>query len=229
MGCNNSSPAKPPVAPVVENTTSPVQQEAVAPPPEATAEEKAVAQLKMMFEALDTNKDQTVDREEFQKAMEKNDKIGALIAEANLNPDAKVLEQLDTNQDGRVSWSEFESHLKKAATTQYEQKGKVAVAFETGAEQRLKYLFDTLDSYKNDAVLKDELVAKLNETVAIDLSFIDLVKEAELQTDWAKVDELVTENDGRVAWADFYAKLKEKPPAVSSVVEDESSAKNTCC
>jgi len=235
MGCTSSSAAKPPV----ENTTSPVQQEAVAPPPEATAEEKAVAQLKMMFEALDLDADQTVDRVEFQKAMENNDKIGVLIAEANFNPDAKVLEQLDTNKDGRISWSEFESHLKKAAITQVEETGKVAVAFETGAEKRLKDLFDTIGSYKDDTVLKDELVPKLKETATEDPSFIDLVKEAGLQTDWVIVDQLVADKDGWVTWMDFYAKLKENPPAVvedktskenpPAVIEDETSAKSNCC
>jgi len=75
-------------------------------------------------------------------------------------------------------------------------------------------------------VLKDKLLLTLKDTATKDLSFKDLVQEAGLQTDWAIVDQLVADQDGRVTWEDFYAKLKEKPAVV---VEDETSAKSTCC
>merc|ERR1740123_2504638 len=102
MSCSESFAAKS----LVENTTSSVQQKAVTPAPKAAGEEKAVAQLKMVFEGLDLDAEQTVDRVQFQKAIETS-KFGVLFAE-----DVK---QIETLKDGRISWSHLEFYMTKAA------------------------------------------------------------------------------------------------------------------
>ena len=139
-----------------------------------TAETQAVAQLKLLFEKMDMDSDQTLDRSELQMALQKNHKLGALIAQAKLNPDPVVLEllytnkaklkpdsiavqQLDTNEDGRVSWEEFESHLKQAATERVKNTGGLAAtqavveetAVEEKAEARLRD-FKLIASNKDD-------------------------------------------------------------------------------
>jgi len=82
------------------------------------AEEKALAQLRAIFDGLDADGDGAVDKTEFQARLEKDgedDSLGRVIEQASLNPEWSVLECLDTNKDGRVTWDEFEAHLRKAA------------------------------------------------------------------------------------------------------------------
>jgi len=74
-------------------------------PQHFSAEDKAVAQLKSLFESIAMDSDKTVDRMELQAAVEKNAQLQTSIAEANLN-------QLDTTKDGRIGWKECESHLR---------------------------------------------------------------------------------------------------------------------
>lgn len=129
MGCTQSSQriAADPSQTSKDSTLQPAQAL------ELTVEEKAVAQLKFLFESIDMDSDKTVDRNEFQAALQQNDKIGALIAEAQFSPDSQVLDQLDTNKNGRVTWEEFEKHLRRAAVQQVE---KMSVAVEAVVERK---------------------------------------------------------------------------------------------
>jgi len=208
--------------------------------PKGTAEEQAVAQLKLMFEAIDMDSDKTVDRNELQMALQKNDKLGALIAEANLNPDSLVLQQLDTNKDGRVNWEEFESHLKKAAIAQVEDKGCVVAAdapVEEKAEARLREIFKSIDSNKDNAVNKEELATKL---CAEEEGFKALLVEAGLNTNFAVLEQLDGDSDDRVTWDEFYGKLRaaakaevqatgDVTAATEIKLEDVGSSKIICC
>jgi len=254
MGCFSGKPA-----PASHPAQTAKQETSPAPPvPEATAEEKAVAQLKVLFESLclDNGKTRTasvkingkwttaVDRDDFQKAMSNNDKIGDLIKEANLNPDSQVLGQMDTNKDGLVSWEEFEEHLKSAAVSQVEKSGNVAAATESvekKAETRLRELFDSIDTNKDETVNRDELAAKLD--AAGSESFISLLKEAGLATEFAVLDQIDANKDGRISWKEFYDALSQAakaevqatgdvpaaPEPALPVIEDEGATKNTCC
>merc|ERR1740120_660920 len=85
-------------------------------------------QLKKIFEALDSNADGGVSREELAAGLEKDDSVGKLVEEAGFNTEYYVLEQLDTNQDGRITWDEFEKHLRAAAKEEVKETGEVAAA-----------------------------------------------------------------------------------------------------
>merc|ERR1712222_235200 len=204
MGCGGSKPKAGEPA-----TATDLPLEATAGP-EATVEEKATAQLWVLFASIDMNCDKTVDKTELQKAMQNNPKFGELIKEANLDPEKQVLEQLDTNKDGRVTWDEFKEHLKKAATEQVENQGCVVAAEASvaqTAETRLKQVFDSLDTNKDGHVNKEEIDGN---------------------------------QDGRVTWQEFYDKLgnaatKEVEAqgdlvaATEIKIEDEATSKSLCC
>jgi len=211
--------------------------------PEVAVEERTIAQLKVLFEYMDLDGDKTVDKMELAKSIAQNTKIGELITEAKL-PGNNDFDKLDTNKDGRVSWDEFLEQLKKAATEQVEKSGAVEAAevtVEEKAEKRLKALFKQLDNNSDDTVSKEELAAKLNaeESEFKKDEFVDMLKKAGLQTDLAVLEQLGTNQDGRVTWDEFYAKLHQVATqeiqetgdvvAAPIVLEDETSAKNTCC
>jgi len=206
MGCANSTAAAP----------TPIQ----TIQPKGTVEEQAVAQLKLLFESIDVDSNRSVKRTELQTALQKNDQLGTLIAEAKLNPDSLVLEQLDTNKDGRVSWEEFESHLKKAATEQVAKTGSVVAAeasVEEKAKTRLRDVFNSIDSNKDGIVNNEELATKL---AAEDEGFKTLLVEAGLQTT-LKLD---GDSDKRISWDDFYGKLKEAAKADVMATGDVAAA-----
>jgi len=175
-----------------------------------TAEEKAVAQLKFLFDSIDLDSDKTVDRKELQAALRKNDQLRALLSEAKFNPDSLDLEHLGTNKDGRVSWEEFQRQLKPAATEQVEKTGFVPafeVAVEDKAEARLRGIFKAIDTNKDKTVSKEELATKLRAEEAEGLK--TLLAEAGLNTNFDVLEQLGTDSHGRVTWEQFYGKLKE--------------------
>jgi len=105
----------------------------------------------------------------------------------------------------------------------------------------LKALFKQLDNNSDDTVSKEELAAKLNaeDSEFKKDEFVDMLKKAGLQTDLAVLEQLGTNQDGRVTWDEFYAKLQKVATqeiketgdlaAAPIVIEDETSVKKTCC
>jgi len=198
MGCGKSTAAVPNQAP----------DQAV--PDQLTAEEKAVAQFKSVFESIAMDVDKTVDRKELQVAVEKNAQLQTLIAEASLN-------QLETNKDGRVSWEECELHLKKAPTEM------VAVEVTAGekAEARLKDIFKSIDTNNDNTVDKDVLVTKLGTE---EEGFKELLIEAGLNTNFDALEELGADSGKQITWDKFYDKLKETHKAEEKATIDVLAA-----
>merc|ERR1712010_365663 len=108
-------------------------------------------------------------------------------------------------------------------------------------EKMLKALFKQLDTNSDDTVSREELAAKLNaeDSEFKKDDFVNMLQKAGLQTDFAVLEQLDANQDGRVTWDEFYAKLQQVATqeiketgdvaAVPILVEDETSAKNTCC
>jgi len=189
MGCGKSTAAVPNQAP----------DQAV--PDQLTAEEKAVAQFKSVFESIAMDVDKTVDRKELQVAVEKNAQLQTLIAEASLN-------QLETNKDGRVSWEECELHLKKVTAGEK-------------AEARLKDIFKSIDTNNDNTVDKDVLVTKLG---AEEEGFKELLTEAGLNTNFEALEELGADSGKQITWDKFYDMLKETHKAEEKATIDVLAA-----
>ena len=175
-------------------------------------------------------------------ALQKNDKLKALIVETKLNPDSTILEQLDTNKDGRVTWEEHESHLKQAATVQVENKGRITAAdavVQEKAEAQLRQMFKSIASGKDDIVNKEGLEGERFKT---------LLAEAGLWTAWELLEQVGANADKQITWDKFYDKLKvaveaevratgdltlasdgASTAATEINIEDEAASKRYCC
>merc|ERR1719293_308347 len=99
-----------------------------ADPAELPADEKALQQLRKLFELIDKNGDAAVSRTELASALNQDESVGKLVEEAGFNSEFCVLEQLDTNSDERITWDEFEAHLRCAACKEVEEQGNVIAA-----------------------------------------------------------------------------------------------------
>jgi len=83
-----------------------------------------------------------------------------------------------------VTWEDFESHLKTAAFREVEKTGRVRAAeasVEEKAKARLKEVFESIDSNKDDALDQEELARKL---AAEHEGFKKLLVEAGLNTNF---------------------------------------------
>ena len=115
------------------------------------------------------------------------------------------------------------------------------VSSEEEDQKRLKELFQQLDTNSDNTVSKQKLAAKIDaeDSDFKKDEFIDLLNKAGLRTDSAVLEQLDANQDGWVTWDEFYAKLQQVATqeiqetgdvaAAPIVIEDEASAKNTCC
>lgn len=174
---------------------------------EATPEEKALTQLKIVFESIDSDHNATVCKKELTTALTRDPELGKLIKEAGFNDKFDVLEQLDTNHDGRVTWDEFSTNLKAAAVQEVKDHGHVDAAelpADEKALKQLKVIFEALDANHDGAVSKDELSNAMNQEPTIPR----LITEAGFNAKYYVLEQLDTNHDGRITWNEFEDHLK---------------------
>merc|ERR1712060_153855 len=91
-------------------------------------EEKALQQLRKLFELIDASGDGSVNTTELDSALNQDGSIGKLIEEAGFDSNFCVLDELDANKDERITWDEFEARLRGAARKEVEELGDVIAA-----------------------------------------------------------------------------------------------------
>lgn len=251
MGCTHSLPtismpamrrSAPRRAAPAEELPAPTGQPAAASEERASAEvgepvllevpveEKALAQLKLIFDAVNTSGDGSVSKSELSAALEKDASLRSLIKEAGMNEEFYVLNQLDSNGDHLVSWHEFQAHLKKTAVQEVQVSGNVAaaqLAVEEKVKKQLKELFDSLDKDEDGAVNKEELAAGLgkdreecNGCWKKD-SLGQFIEQAGFMSSLDKtLSGLDTNKDGAITWDEFEAHLHS---AASKEVQDHGA------
>lgn len=218
----------------VAEVPAPAATEETAPAAiEQTPEEKAMVQLKLIFDSIDANSSGTVDKAEFQNALEKNTDLGSLIKDAGLNPGFKALEKIDSNKDGHLTWTEFSEYLKKAAEEEVQATGNVAgveMAADEKALQQLRIVFDSADLDKDNTVSSEELSVALKK----DTSLADLVSKAGFNENFANPSK-----EGRISWEEFQDHLRgvakeevketgEVAAACPVEIEGEEKSKGSC-
>jgi len=212
---------------------------------ELSDEEKALTQLKLIFDAIDVDESSSVSKTELTAALEKDQNLVAFFKKAGLNENFYDLNQLDTNNDHRITWAEFASNLKKEAVQEMADSGHVAAAelpVEEKVFKRLKELFDYLDANEDGAVNKEELATGLRQDkdehgLMKDDSLGKLIERAGLNPYWDALENLDTNQDGFIAWEEFEAHLRsvatqevqETGDVGAAVVLEETMAAQTCC
>merc|ERR1712113_186134 len=212
---------------------------------ELSDEEKALTQLKLIFDAVDVDENSSVSKTELTAALETNQNLVALIKKAGLNENFYVLNQLDANNDHRITWAEFESNLKKEAVQEIADSGHVAAAellVEDKVLIRLKQLFDNLDANEDGAVNKEELATGLKKDkdehgLMRDESLGKMIEQAGLNPYWDVLESLDTNKDGFISWEEFEAHLRsvatqevqETGDIGAAVVLEETMAAQSCC
>jgi len=100
-----------------------------------TAEEKAQARLSEVSQTIDSKKDDTVNEEKrATKLCVEEEWFNALLVEAGLNTNFKVLEQLDGDSDKQGTWGNFYHKLKEAAKAKAKATGDAAALTEIKIE-----------------------------------------------------------------------------------------------
>jgi len=92
------------------------------------AKEKADTRLGEIFNAIDSNNDGVVDKDEL--ATKLNAEEGTQLKTLLEQSDVKTFTQLDANSDGKVSPDEFHDKLKEAATDEVLKNGDVVPAIQ---------------------------------------------------------------------------------------------------
>merc|ERR1712113_1261598 len=175
------------------------------------AEDRALTQLKLVFDSIDADADGTVSKEELAAAVEKDASLGALIEEAGLS-----LNTVFSNKDGRMSWEDFQKELKEKAVEEVRLTGELAAAEVAAREKvltQLKGIFDSIDADQSGSVSKDELAAKLKADrdehgLIKDGTFGTLVEEAGFNPTFRTFEQLDTSSDGRITWEEFEKHLR---------------------
>lgn len=201
MGCSSSKSAE--AAKPKEDVSQAVVP---ATDSDSTAADRALAQLKLVFDKIDANTDGAISKEELSKALDADTSLVDLIKDAGFNQKFSVLDQLDTNKDGHVTWEEFRSHLKVQAVAEVEA-GTDMKAAEVPAKEKalaqLREVFRALDANADAAVSKEELSAALEK----DERLGTLIKDADLNPEFFVLEQLDTNEDGKVTWEEFEANL----------------------
>merc|ERR1719220_1893872 len=93
---------------------------------ELPAGEKALKQLRAIFEGADADADGAVSRDELAVALSKDESVQKFFVDAGFRPHS-LMEQLDTNGDRRIVFAEFKA-LSTAAVNEVKDRGSVEVA-----------------------------------------------------------------------------------------------------
>jgi len=262
---------------------------------EVSAHERALAELKRIFEGVTANEHGCASRVELTASLEHERNLLALLKEAGLNEILHVVSRLVSHEGDFVSWDEFQQYAQKAVVQEVEREVKetekevaavvrdakemdrqveemekevaadlapntilqeverevkeaakevsasvrevkdlgseAAAKIEAGEKvfQLLKELFESLASYNDRGVSKDELLTRLSKDMddANGNSFGKLIEKAGFNPVWNDFEQLDTNEDGRITWDEFKAHIEK----VDIVLEEAVSVQCRwgCC
>merc|ERR1719330_134547 len=171
------------------------------------AQERALNQLKLIFDSIDDNHDGGVDKSELTTALDQDVELENLLIEAGINLEYKLLEQLDTNHDGRITWDEFSDNMLKYAAREVQATGDIAAA-DRLAEQKamieLKKVFKDVDANQDGCIN----IAELRRAMARSPGLKGLCQDANLNFNFSLLAQLDTNKDGHVTWDEFMTCLR---------------------
>jgi len=183
---------------------------------EVTAYERALSELKRIFEKATANGLGHASKAELIALVEQTQELIVLLKEAGMEEMLGFVNRLVGHEGDFVSWEEFQEYAKKAVKEEVEHEVHVieetAIAgVEAGEEvlRQFKKFFESLIADEHGAVSKDELARGLQDTATVKSGSIgNLIKQASFNPWWHIIDSLDTNNDGRITWEEFQAHVR---------------------
>jgi len=209
---------------------------------DSTAHERAITELKRLFEGAGANQMGHVGKAELTAALQSGKELPELLKEAGLNDLLDLITQLANHVEEMVSWEDLLEFAQTAAMREMQHVGKgVAVAVAVGemVVKRLKQLFESIGGDDEGSVSKEELVAKLKEDtedtdIMNDDSLGRLVGQADINPLWTAVHDLPTKKHGCITWEEFKEHVRSAAVGVegkeskAEVVLEDAIAPQSC-
>jgi len=178
---------------------------------EVPAYERALSELKRIFEKVTANGLGHASKAELIAAVEQAQELIVLLKEAGMEEMLGFVNRLVGHEGDFVSWEEFQEYAKKAVKKEVEHEVQVVeenvmAEVEAGEEvlRQLKKFFESLMADERGAVSKDELAVGLQDMAAVKSGNIgNLIQRATFNPLRDIIDKLDTNNDGRVTWEEF--------------------------
>lgn len=209
--------------------TSNVQQPELPVMIESTAAERALANVKAIFDSIAKDAEGSVSKIDFINTLGPNASIRALIKEAGLNQNWGAMGS--TRTEDRVTWEEVEANLTRMQTPREpgvqvepaveaiaekkaeeaealahlgseEQAKRALAAADEKAIEHVKKIFRGLEADGGEAVSKKELATSL----AQDELVVSLVREAAFNPQFCTLEH--SESHERITWDEFEAHLR---------------------
>lgn len=202
---------------------------------EVTAYERALAELKRIFEKATANGLGHASKADLIAALEQAQELMVLLKDAGMEEMLGFVNRLVGHEGDFVSWEEFQQYAKKAVNEEVERIEEIVIAdVEAGEEvlRQFKKYFESLISDEHGAVSKDELAIGLQDMDTVKSGSIgNLVKQASFNPLWHTLEKLDTNNDGRVTWEEFQAYVRSTAAKIEISVEETMSGQGCwrCC
>lgn len=209
--------------------TSSVQQPELPVLTEATSEERALANVKAIFDSVAKDAEGSVSKIDFINNLGPNASIRALIKEAGLNQNWGAMGS--TRAEDRVTWEEFEANLRRMQSPREtavqgepaveavaekkveeaealahpgseEQAKRALAAADEKALEHVRNIFQGLEAESGEAVSKKGLATSF----AQDELAASLVREAALNPQFCTFEH--SESHDRITWDEFEAHLR---------------------
>jgi len=190
---------------------------------EVTAYERALSELKRIFEKVTANGLGHASKKELIAAVEQAQQLIVLLKEAGMEEMLGFVNRLVGHDGEFVSWDEFREYAKKAVKDEVTVMEEAVIAdVEAGEEvlRQLKKFFESLIADEHGAVSKDELAVGLQDMATVKNGSIgNLISQATFNPFYNILDKLDTNNDGRITWEEFQAHVRGTAADIGKKIE----------
>lgn len=200
---------------------------------EVPARERALAQLKSTFEAVNANEHGHANKRELYAALENDHRFVELLKEAEMQEKWPIMQCVLNHETDYISWGILQDFAMKVVHEVKESEMRAAeeLAAEERVLQHLQELFLKLAADEDGTVLKHELEAMLAKEEA---AIKKVIEGAVINPCWNIIAPLDTNKDGRIAWEEFKAyitSVAEEAKESEEIVEHAMSTQRCfgCC